>query len=93
MVSLEGTASRVLALHPSNIWSSSRRESASTTKTANLVRLLRAVEEGKGLETDYGEALDEALLQSKDEDDPFIGGGTSKGLKLLARVPVLGIKR
>lgn len=35
--------------------------------TANLVRLLREAEQGNGLECDYGEALDEALVE-KDFD-------------------------
>lgn len=72
------------------VWSSSGQGGSTT----NLVRLLRAAEEGKGLGIDYGEALGEALLL---EHDAF-GGDTfdkasGRGLALLAKVPVLGRKR
>lgn len=72
------------------IWSSSGPGGSTT----NLVRLLRAAEEGKGLGIDYGEALGEALLL---EHDAFGGDASdkagSRGLAFLAKVPVLGRKR
>lgn len=76
--------------HSAVIWPSSGRGGSTT----NLVRLLRAAEEGKGLEIDYGEALGEALLLKHDG----FGGDTSdksscQGLALLAKAPVLGRKR
>lgn len=85
--------------HPATIWSSSSGPRGGSS-TANLVRLLRAAEEGKGLEIDYGEALGEALPLS--EHDGFGGDttkqsgkgkGSGRGLALLAKVPVLGRKR
>lgn len=76
--------------HSADTWSSSGRGGSTT----NLVRLLRAAEEGKGLGVDFGEALGEALLS---EDDAFgrdaFNRTSRRGLALLAKVPALGRKR
>lgn len=57
------------------------------------MRLLRAAEEGKGLEVDYGEALGEALLEHDDDGRDAFDRASRRGLALLAKVSVLGRKR
>lgn len=67
--------------------------------TANLVRLLREAEEGKGLEIDYSDALGEALGKNVAVGDRIPRAilqqqkGVKRSLALLGRVPSLGRKR
>lgn len=67
--------------------------------TANLVRLLREAEEGKGLEIDYSDALGEALGKNvavRDRIPRAISQqqkGVKRSLALLGRVPSLSRKR
>lgn len=69
------------------------------SSTANLVRLLREAEEGKGLEIDYADALDEVLRQKDEfgEDIPRAmtrqQKGARKSLTSRGRVSSLGRKR
>lgn len=71
----------------------------SSRSTANLVRLLREAEEGKGLEIDYSAALCEALGQKNDFGDDVPRAivqqqkGARRSLALLGRVPSIGRKR
>lgn len=72
---------------------------SNSSRTANLVRLLREAEEGKGLEIDYSDALDEVLGQKDEfgEDIPRAmtrqQKGARKSLTLFGRAPSLGRKR
>lgn len=67
--------------------------------TANLVRLLREAEEGKGLEIDYSDALCEALGNKSNVGASTPRAiaqqqkGVTRSLALLGRVPTLGRKR
>ena len=69
------------------------------SSTANLVRLLRETEEGKGLEIDYSDALGEALGEDSTVGDNIPRAtarqqkGAKRSLTLLGKVPSLGRKR
>lgn len=67
--------------------------SSQRSGTTNLVRLLREAEEGKGLGTDYAEALGEALRQELGGDAPTTSRERQKYQTLLTNVHSLGRKR